>query len=115
MDKLKREENQVKILFAGTILVLLCVVLPLFLIARYNFQSVDDVGYAVSAENVWQETHSVWRVFARQAAYAKEYWEIWQGTFAAEWFTTSMMGIIWELIFLWADLCFPNCCFLWYS
>ena len=85
MDKLKREENQVKILFAGTILVLLCVVLPLFLIARYNFQSVDDIGYAVSAENVWQETHSVWRVFARQAAYAKEYWEIWQGTFAAEW------------------------------
>lgn len=93
MKKLKQEENQVKILFAGTILVLLCVVLPLFLIARYNFQSVDDIGYAVSAENVWQETHSVWRVFARQAAYAKEYWEIWQGTFAAEWFTTSMMGI----------------------
>lgn len=31
--------------------------------------------------------------FCKTGAYAKEYWEIWQGTFAAEWFTTSMMGI----------------------
>lgn len=93
MDKLKREENQVKILFAGTILVLLCVVLPLFLIARYNFQSVDDIGFSGPAESIWQETHSVYQVFIGQIPHTIDYWREWQGNFSVGWFTTSMMGI----------------------
>ncbi|MCD8130593.1 MAG: DUF6056 family protein [Lachnospiraceae bacterium] len=55
--------------------------------------SMDDVGYATSAEKIWEETHSVLKVFAAQFSYAWDYWKSWQGTFAAEWLCTSLMGI----------------------
>lgn len=93
MRKLETKELHIRIIFAGMVLVLIAVLVPLFIIGHYNFESVDDVGYAQSAELVWEETHSVIRVFARQLSYAWDYWHIWQGTFAAEWFVTSMMGI----------------------
>lgn len=92
-ERLGREDTQVKLIFWGMMVVLAAVLIPLFVIGYYNFESVDDVGYATSAELVWQETHSLWKLFAAQAAYAWEYWHIWQGTFTAEWFVTCMMGI----------------------
>jgi len=88
-----KEENQVKILFAIMGFVLVAVLIPLFVIAHYNFQSVDDFGYAQSGEAVWEETHSVWKVFGAQIPYTWNYYQTWQGTFFGEWFTTSMMGI----------------------
>lgn len=93
MKKLETKELHIRIIFVGMVLVLIAVLVPLFVIGHYNFESVDDVGYANSAELMWEETHSVFKVFARQLSYAKEYWNNWQGTFAAEWFVTSMMGI----------------------
>lgn len=93
MKKLEIRELHIKIIFVGMVLILIAVLIPLFVIGHYNFESVDDVGYANSAEIVWEETHSALKVFARQLSYAKEYWSSWQGTFAAEWFVTSMMGI----------------------
>lgn len=92
-ERLGKEDTQVKLIFWGMIAVLAAVLIPLFVIGYYNFESVDDVGYATSAELVWQETHSLWKLFTAQAAYAWEYWHTWQGTFTAEWFVTSMMGI----------------------
>lgn len=91
--KLKKEELHVRIIFVGTVLLLFAVMVPLFIIGHYNFASVDDIGYANTAEIVWEETHSVIKVFVGQLSYAWDYWHIWQGTFAAEWFVTSVMGI----------------------
>lgn len=93
MKKIWKEETQIKIIFFVIILLLFVVLVPLFIMGHYNFQSVDDIGYAKSAEVVWDETHSVIKTFVRQLSYARDYWSQWQGTFAAEWFTTSMMGI----------------------
>lgn len=89
----KTEEAQVKILFVISVGVLLAVLLPLFGIAYYNFRSVDDFSYAENAEAVWEESHSVIQVLKEQISYAKDYYNSWQGTYFAEWFTTSMMGI----------------------
>lgn len=91
--KLKKEELHVRAIFIGMVLLLFIVIAPLFVIGHYNFASVDDIGYANTAESVWEETHSVLKVFVRQLSYAWDYWHIWQGTFAAEWFVTSVMGI----------------------
>ena len=93
MKRLIKEEHHVKIVFVGVLLVLIALLVPLFWIGHYNFPSVDDVGYAAIAEAVWDETHSVIRTCLRQVSYAWEYWRTWQGTFAAEWFTTTVMGI----------------------
>lgn len=93
MKRFIKEELQVKIIFIGVLLVLIALLIPLFWIGHYNFASVDDIGYAKTAEKVWDETHSVVQTCLRQVSYAKEYWHKWQGTFAAEWFATTVMGI----------------------
>lgn len=92
MKNWKKEELHIRVIFIGMILILVAVLVPLFMMAHYNFQSVDDVGYATSAQNVWKETHSVLKVFAGQLSYAWDYWHKWQGTFAAEWLVTSLMA-----------------------
>lgn len=89
----KTREVQIKMLFIISIVVLIAVLFPLFRIAHYNFRSVDDFGYAESAEAVWEESHSVIRVLMEQIPYTKNYYNAWQGTYFSEWFTTSMMGI----------------------
>lgn len=93
MQRLKKEDTYVRIIFAGALLTLFVLLIPLFVIGHYNFASVDDVGYGKTAEVVWEETHSVIQTGIRQISYAWEYWHTWQGTFAAEWFTTTVMGI----------------------
>lgn len=93
MKRLGKEEVQIKLIFTGMILVLFAVLVPLFWIGHFNFASIDDIGYAGTAEAVWEETHSVIRVFLKQIPYAWEYWHNWQGTFSVEWFATSVMGM----------------------
>ncbi len=90
---LSNENTQLKIIFAGTIFVLLITFIPLYIISHYNFMSMDDVGFATAAEELWEETHSVLKVFTAQFFYSWEYWSEWQGTFTAQWISTSLMGI----------------------
>lgn len=93
MKMTTKKEMHIKIIFAGVLLTLVILLIPLFVIGHYNFPSIDDVGYGKTAEVVWDETHSVIMTCLRQIPYAWDYWHIWQGTFAAEWFTTTVMGI----------------------
>lgn len=96
MKNLGKEELHIKIIFVAMVLILAVVLIPLFMIGHYNFQSVDDVGYATTALNVWKETHSVFKVFAGQFSCAWDSWRTWQGTFAAGWFAASTMGLFIE-------------------
>lgn len=89
----EKNEVHVKIIFVGVLLTLTLLLIPLFVIGHYNFPSIDDIGYGKTAEIVWDETHSVVMTCLRQISYAWDYWHTWQGTFAAEWFTTTVMGI----------------------
>ncbi len=93
MRRFLKEDMQIRAIFAGVMLMLVALLIPLFVIGHYNFPSVDDVGYGKTAEIVWDETHSVVKTCLRQVGYAWEYWHTWQGTFAAEWFTTTALGI----------------------
>ncbi len=93
MRKWKTEDWQLKILLIIMIGVLLMILVPLFMIAHYNFRSVDDFGYAKEAELVWEESKSVCKVFWAQIAYTWDYYLDWQGTFFGEWLATSVMGI----------------------
>ncbi len=88
-----KKELQIKIIFVGMLLTLVALLIPLFIIGHYNFLSVDDFGYSETAKEVWDETHSVIKTGIRQISYAYHYWRTFQGTFAAEWFTTTTIGI----------------------
>lgn len=52
MNRFIKEELQVKAIFIGVLLVLIALLIPLFWIGNYNFPSVDNVGYAKTAEVV---------------------------------------------------------------
>lgn len=93
MRMFTKEDLHIRIIFICVLLALTALLIPLFAIGHYNFASVDDIGYAKTAEVVWDETHSVVRTCLRQVSYAWDYWHIWQGTFAAEWFTTTVIGL----------------------
>ena len=81
-----------KIIFAGMILVLAAVLLPLFIIAHYNFRCADDFEFCRTGEAVWEETHSVFRVMAEQAAYTENMYRTWQGTYSSTWIGSCYMG-----------------------
>lgn len=93
MKKHLNEEMQVKILSIGMIGLLIAILIPLFWIATYNFKSVDDLSYAQAAELVWEESHSVWKVFVSQIVDTWQTYQDWQGTYFGLWFFTSMIGI----------------------
>lgn len=93
MKRLQKESTQVKIIFVGMILVLTAVLLPLFIIAHYNFRCADDFGFCRTGEAVWEETHSVFRVMAEQAAFTEKMYHTWQGTYSSIWVGSCFMGI----------------------
>lgn len=93
MKTWKKEETQIKILFIVAIGVLIAVLVPLFWIAHYNFKSVDDYNFSQNAAAVWEESHSIIRVFSAQISYTKDIYLSWQGNFFSTWFYSSMIGI----------------------
>lgn len=96
MQKYKEEENQIKILCIGMILVLVAVLIPLFWISTYNFLSVDDYSFAYTAAAAWKETHSIWKVLTAQMTETLKMYRTWQGTFFDIWFSGTLMGIFGE-------------------
>ena len=96
MQKIKTEKVQIKLIFLMTIVAMAAVLIPLFRIAYYNFMSVDDFSYALHAGEIWEETHSVFKVLIGQIPYTWEYYFSWQGTFFSVWLTTSITGIFGE-------------------
>lgn len=78
------------------ILVLAAVLIPLFWISGYNFLSVDDYSFLQNSGRVWNDSHSVFKVFAAQAADTRHSYQTWQGTFFSQWFFSSVIGIFGE-------------------
>lgn len=93
MKTLKKERTQIQILFFAAIGVLIAVLIPLFWIAHYNYFSADDFFFAKNATEVWEESHSIIKVFLAQMSYAKSIYSSWQGTYFSTWFYSSMIGI----------------------
>lgn len=93
MDKWKTEEGQIRILLAGMILAAAMVLLPLFLIAHYNFRSADDYTFGQAAEAVGERTGSVFQVLKEQFFHTKDFYEDWQGTYFDVWLTGALLGI----------------------
>lgn len=58
------ESVQLKMICVGMVCLLVATLMPLFIIAHYNFISVDDFTFAASSGRIWEETRSVWSVLA---------------------------------------------------
>ena len=90
------ESVQLKTILVGLLVLLAVTLIPLFMIAHYNFISVDDFTFTLNSGKIWEETGSVWRVLLGQVEYTKDFYYEWQGTYFGVWAFTSAMGIFAE-------------------
>lgn len=57
--------------------------IPILLIARYNYPCADDFGFSAYSHIAWKESHSLFEVFKGAVITVKERWLGWQGTFSS--------------------------------
>ncbi|MCD7750306.1 MAG: DUF6056 family protein [Lachnospiraceae bacterium] len=89
---LPNENTQLKIIFAGTIFLLLITLIPLYVISHYNFMSMDDISYATVASQIWAESHSILQLFASIVTYCQDFWKEWAGIVTAQGLLILIMG-----------------------
>lgn len=58
--------------------------IPLLLIARYNFPSADDYSFGDTCRYAWRTTHSVWQVLKEAFLLSWESYFNWMGSFTSE-------------------------------
>lgn len=88
----KSEDIQIKILAVVLCAFLVLILIPLFQISHYNFSVVDDYVFSSRSVPMWQESHSIWKVFYAQAQYTYDMYQTWQGTFFSTWLLSSLLG-----------------------
>lgn len=57
--------------------------IPILLIAKYNYPCADDFGFSAYSRIAWKETHSLLQVLKGAMITVKERWLGWQGTFSS--------------------------------
>ena len=64
-------------------LIVLCAVVPLFMIAPYNYPAADDYNFSIGTHRTWTETHSLIPTIKAAGEVVKEKYVHWQGTYSA--------------------------------
>lgn len=109
MEKLRRVINIRNILIIISVITFIAVILPLLLIAQYNYASCDDFSYGIQTFRVWQETHSVWEVLKTAVNVVKDTYRSWQGSFSAI-FLMALQPSIWsEQAYAWTTFIMIGC------
>lgn len=62
-------------------LALAALLLPMLILARYNYSMVDDFFFAQAGRDAWRESHSLWAVLAAAARYTHTRYLSWQGLY----------------------------------
>lgn len=79
-------DKQEKIIAAFLTIFLIIIIIPLVVIAKYNFPSIDDYCYALDCGYLYGESIGGVSVFWTQIKTTYDYWINWQGTFFANYF-----------------------------
>lgn len=90
------ESTRKKVLFYISILFLIGVISPLFIISFYNFRSVDDYPYIQGIGQIWAQEHSLLKVLRGSFDYAYRSYFVQQGTFLGEWLTSFSIAVFSE-------------------
>ena len=78
------KSSKAQILFAIAAFVLMIMLLiPLFVIGKYDAPIADDFSYAKNTHEVWEQTHDFGAVLSESAKEARSVYDSWQGTYSA--------------------------------
>ena len=89
----KITEKQISIVMLGVLLVSL---LPILLLAKYNYPGADDFSASYTLRHAWVETGSVWAVLGKAVAYVKYTYTAWSGLFMSMFWTCLQPGVFGE-------------------
>lgn len=73
--------------------VYVCSLIPVFVLAGYNFPCADDYGYSIYTRLAWVDTHSFAQVIAAACRKVAEIWLTWQGTYSSVFLMALQPGI----------------------
>lgn len=90
------KSKQKQIFFYVSVLLLIAAIVPLFIIAHYNFTSFDDYAFSSASIDDWLQNHSLFRVLKLQLEFAKYFYYAWQGTVSMTWIGGSVISMIRE-------------------
>lgn len=93
LKKVIKQKNQERLIALGLFALLLILLAPLLLIARYNVMSVDDYTYINIAQNGLYEGQSVFGVLFAQAKNAYDCWSTWQGQYFVNWLIMVFLAL----------------------
>ena len=79
-------------MLAGFVLSLL----PVLLLALFNYPNADDFSASVEARHAWVETGSLWEVLKAAAGNVKYNYMEWSGVFASVFWTSLQPGLFGE-------------------
>lgn len=77
--------------FWGSILIISLI--PVIMIAFYNFPCADDLGYSIYTKHAWEETHNLFSVLAAAWRKVSESYFTWQGTWTSIFLMALQPGI----------------------
>lgn len=96
MKKKLEFQTQIKIIFWIMLIILVCILIPLFWISHYNFPSVDDYSYAKDAVAAWSKNHSLTELLSSQFFYVIDCYQNWQGTYFSYFGCTCLLALFGE-------------------
>lgn len=70
-----------------------CSLIPILMLAGYNFPCADDYGYSIYTRLAWVDTHNLFSVLTAAGRKVAESWFNWQGTYSSIFLMALQPGI----------------------
>lgn len=78
-----------------SIILLFLVIIPLFLLAPYDYASCDDFSYGIDTHRIFLQTHSIGAVLKTALSTVGRFYRTWQGSFSAI-FLMAIQPAVWN-------------------
>ena len=88
-----KQKYQERLIALGLFTLLVILLIPLLLIARYNVMGADDFWYYDMAQKGLFEGQSIWGILAAQIRNTIEYWKGWQGPYTSTFFQFTFWSV----------------------
>lgn len=88
-----KQKNQERLIALGLFALLLILMVPLLLIARYNVMGVDDYTYINIAQNGLYEGQGLLSILIAQMKNAYDCWSTWQGQYFVNWLIMVFLAL----------------------
>lgn len=87
------------VVLLGLSLIMLLLLIPIFVIAKYSFIQGDDILYYFQAGDIWRDGHSFLKTIIYEGKQSIELWKSWQGLFFSDWVYLVIMAFWGEKAF----------------